>query len=81
MMPLQCMCQCLEFQFDVVISDRTMILHKIYLLSVVLKEQDILTWGFFLNRFDILCLEAQLEMGSCTDNIQGTVQKNVGVIF
>ena len=67
------MCHCLEYQFDSVIKDRTMILQKMYLLSVVLKDQDIFTWEFFLNRFDSLCLEAQLDLESTGDiaSLQG----------
>ena len=56
----QCVCECLEFQFDSVLSDRALILHKLYLLSVVLRRCAILSWPFFLDRFDALCLEAQL---------------------
>ena len=47
---LQCICYCLEVQFDSVIQDRTMILQKLYLLSVVLNKRAIFTWQFFLNR-------------------------------
>ena len=61
------MIQCLEFQFDTVIGDRTMILHNMFLLSVVLRSHEILTWEFFLNRFDALCLEAQLGLESTGD--------------
>jgi hypothetical protein len=68
------MCACLEFQFDSVISDRTMILRKMHVLSVVQKQRDILSWTFFLNRFDALCLEAQLDLESQVDlsSLQGT---------
>ena len=52
-----------------------MILQKMYLLSVVLKNEgvDIFTWEFFLNRFDTLCLEAQLDLESSGDiaSLQG----------
>jgi len=64
---IKCMCQCLEFQFDTVIGDRTMILHKLYLLSVLLSDSKILSWEFFLDRFDTLCLEAQLELEHTED--------------
>jgi len=63
----QCMMECLEFQFDTVISDRSLILHTMLLLSVALKHQDILTWEMFLNRFEALCLEAQLDLDSSSD--------------
>ena len=70
---VQCLLECLEFQFDTVISDRSMILHNMYLLSVALKHQEILTWEMFLNRFDTLCLEAQLDLDKSSDvsNLQG----------
>jgi len=44
-----------------------------YLLSVALKHQEILTWEMFLNRFDTLCLEAQLDLDKSSDvsNLQG----------
>ncbi|CAI9733136.1 QUALITY PROTEIN: unc-79 homolog [Octopus vulgaris] len=65
---IKCLIQCLEFQFDTVISDRTMILHRMYLLSSILPDQPILTWNFFLSRFDTLSLEAQLDLEN-TGNI------------
>ena len=70
---VQCLLECLEFQFDTVISDRSMILHKMFLLSVALKHQEILTWELFLNRFDTLCLEAQLDLDNSSDisNLHG----------
>lgn len=69
----QCLICCLEFQFDTVITDRTMILHKLFLLSTVLKDQEVLSWDFFLNRFDTLCLEAQLDLDNGADesSLQG----------
>lgn len=52
-----------------------MILHKLFLLSTVIKDQDILSWDLFLNRFDTLCLEAQLDLDSSADesSLQGAV--------
>lgn len=64
---LQCITQCLEFQFDAVISDRAMILHCMHLLSNILPGSDILTWEFFLARFDSLSLEAQIDLESTGD--------------
>ena len=61
------MCQCLEFQFDAVISDRRMILHCMHLLANLLPELEILNWDFFLARFDSLSLEAQLDLESTGD--------------
>ena len=64
---VQCMCQCMEFQLDSVISDRTLILQRLLLLQRVLKDEEIFSWHFFLNRFDTLCLEAQLDLESAGD--------------
>ena len=58
------MCYCLEFQFDSVISDRTLILQRLLLIQVNLPSVPIFSWEFFLNRFDTLCLEAQLDLES-----------------
>ncbi len=57
----------MQFQFDFVITDRTLILARLYLLQIILRDQHILTWDFFLNRFDTLCLEAQLDLESSGD--------------
>ncbi|XP_071164350.1 protein unc-79 homolog isoform X1 [Mytilus edulis] len=59
---IRCLCRCLEFQFDHVISDRIMIIQRMRLLSNVLKEDKILTWDFFLSRLDTLSLEAQIDL-------------------
>ncbi|XP_074643701.1 protein unc-79 homolog [Tubulanus polymorphus] len=64
---LKCMCMCLEYQFDSVIQDRCMILQRMYELFTLLKNERILTWEFFLNRFDTLSLEAQLDLESNGD--------------
>lgn len=69
----QCLCRCLEFQFDHVISDRIMIIQRMRLLSNVLKEDKILTWDFFLSRLDTLSLEAQIDLENSGDNIQPLV--------
>lgn len=56
----------LEFQFDTVISDRSIILHRLSkLYSILLRNNStikILTWEFFLNRFDTLSIESQISM-------------------
>jgi hypothetical protein len=52
-----------------------MILHKLFLLHVTLKDQDILTWDLFMSRFDTLCLEAQIDLDSTADesSLQGMI--------
>lgn len=58
---------CLEFQFDSVIEDRSLILHRVQLLDTILKDVQILSWDFFLSRFDTLSLEAQVDLESSGD--------------
>ncbi|XP_050556133.1 protein unc-79 homolog isoform X14 [Spodoptera frugiperda] len=58
---------CLETQFDLVIVDRPMILQSIYQLHNTLSDRKILTWEFFLNRFEALFLEAQINSNKTID--------------
>ncbi|KOX78817.1 Protein unc-79 like protein, partial [Melipona quadrifasciata] len=53
---------CLETQFDTVIVDRPMVLQSLYQLHNSLSDRHVLTWEFFLNRFDALFLEAQIYL-------------------
>ncbi|BFZ12415.1 hypothetical protein BsWGS_15454 [Bradybaena similaris] len=69
---------CLEFQFDSVIEDRSLILHRVQLLDTILKDVQILSWEFFLSRFDTLSLEAQVDLESSGDipyPSEGTIAK------
>lgn len=56
----------LEFQFDTVINDRSIILHRLSKLYTILLRNNssikILGWEFFLNRFDTLSIESQISM-------------------
>jgi hypothetical protein len=56
----------LEFQFDTVINDRSIILHRLSKLYTILLRNNttirILSWEFFLNRFDTLFIESQISM-------------------
>lgn len=58
---------CLETQFDSVIVDRPMILQTLYQLHNSLSDRRILSWDFFLNRFDALFLEAQINLEKSGD--------------
>ncbi|KAK4872146.1 hypothetical protein RN001_016270 [Aquatica leii] len=58
---------CLETQFDSVIVDRPMVLQSLYQLHNSLSERKMLTWDFFLNRFDTLFLEAQISLEKAGD--------------
>lgn len=60
---------CLETQFDSVIVDRPMVLQSIYQLHNSLSDRKILSWEFFLNRFDALFLEAQLNLEKTSGDI------------
>lgn len=53
---------CLEAQFDLVLIDRPIILQTIFQLYNHLSDRRFLTWDFFLNRFDALFLEAQVNL-------------------
>jgi hypothetical protein len=56
----------LEFQFDTVINDRAIILHRLSKLYTILLRNNstikVLSWEFFLNRFDTLSLESQISL-------------------
>lgn len=56
------MVSCMEAQFDGVVQDRPLILHRLHLLSHLLPAQPILSWDFFLQRLDTISLEAQLQL-------------------
>lgn len=53
---------CLEAQFDMILVDRAIILQTIFQLYNHLSDRRFLTWDFFLNRFDALFLEAQINL-------------------
>lgn len=55
---------CMESQFDSCIIDRPLIINRIILLTTIVPEEDILTWEFFINRFETLAVEAQLKFQS-----------------
>ncbi|XP_059468536.1 protein unc-79 homolog isoform X3 [Neocloeon triangulifer] len=58
---------CLESQFDSVIVDRPMVLQSLYQLHNSMSDRHILSWDFFLNRFDTLFIEAQINAEKCGD--------------
>ncbi|KAF7625931.1 hypothetical protein Mgra_00009878 [Meloidogyne graminicola] len=58
---LTLICHCLEAQFDSCILDRPLIIARIHLLSVILPDESLLSWDFFLQRFETLALEAHLK--------------------
>ncbi|XP_054270817.1 protein unc-79 homolog isoform X2 [Macrosteles quadrilineatus] len=66
---MQSLIMCLETQFDSVIVDRPMVLQSIYQLHNSLSDRKILSWEFFLNRFDALFLEAQLNLEKTSGDV------------
>ncbi|XP_017968879.1 protein unc-79 homolog isoform X4 [Drosophila navojoa] len=58
---------CLESQFDLFIVDRPVVLQSVYQLHNSLSDRKILSWEFFLNRFDTLFVEAQINLEKCGD--------------
>lgn len=58
---------CLESQFDLFIVDRPVVLQSLYQLHNSLSDRRILTWDFFLNRFDTLFVEAQVNLEKSGD--------------
>uniref|UniRef100_A0A182M147 Protein unc-79 homolog n=1 Tax=Anopheles culicifacies TaxID=139723 RepID=A0A182M147_9DIPT len=59
---IQALLYCLESQFDKFIIDRPVVLQSIYQLHNSLSDRKVLTWDFFLNRFDTLFVEAQVNL-------------------
>ena len=70
---------CLEVQFDIVLMDRPMILTTIFHLYNHLSERRFLNWDFFLNRFDTLFLEMQVNLEKVGELIQTRDLKNTNV--
>lgn len=58
---------CLETQFDTMIIDRPMVIQSIYQLHNTLSDRKIISWEFFLNRFDTMFLEAQINVDRSAD--------------
>lgn len=65
------MCLCLESQFDSSILDRALIITRIQQLTSILPDEEILTWEFFIQRFEELAIESQLIKNDGTDFIHG----------
>ncbi|XP_038110168.1 protein unc-79 homolog isoform X5 [Culex quinquefasciatus] len=59
---IQALLFCLESQFDMFIVDRPVVLQSLYQLHNMLSDRKVLTWDFFLNRFDTLFVEAQVNL-------------------
>ena len=58
---------CFENHFDSIIVDRPMLLHSLYQLHNAVCDRKILTWDFFLNRFDALYIESQIRSDKKND--------------
>ncbi|KAJ1358036.1 hypothetical protein KIN20_016340 [Parelaphostrongylus tenuis] len=57
---LKMICFCFESQFDSCIIDRPIIVNTIRLLTTQLPDETMLTFDFFIQRFETLVLESQL---------------------
>ncbi|VDK82206.1 unnamed protein product [Litomosoides sigmodontis] len=66
---LKLMCLCLESQFDSSILDRALIITRIQQLTSILPDEEILTWEFFIQRFEELAIESQLLMKNGETNV------------
>ncbi|GAB0098713.1 protein unc-79 homolog [Sergentomyia squamirostris] len=53
---------CLESQFDLFIVDRPVVLQSVYQFHNSLSDRKVLAWDFFLNRFDTIFVEAQVNL-------------------
>uniref|UniRef100_A0A0N4ZV65 UNC79 n=1 Tax=Parastrongyloides trichosuri TaxID=131310 RepID=A0A0N4ZV65_PARTI len=58
---LQVIGSCLEAQFDSCIIDRPLIIQRFQLLTQLIPDKQILSWDFFIQRFETLALEAQIK--------------------
>ena len=56
---IQALIGCLEFQFDMIQSDRPVILKNLFQLFNTLSDRNLLTWEFFANRFESIINEIQ----------------------
>lgn len=64
--------------FDTVMVDRPMILQSLYQLHNTLNDRKILSWEFFLGRFDALFIEAQIQLKKSGDitHVRGEIDFN-----
>uniref|UniRef100_A0A1I7VUI5 Protein unc-79-like protein n=1 Tax=Loa loa TaxID=7209 RepID=A0A1I7VUI5_LOALO len=65
---LKLMCLCLESQFDSSILDRALIITRIQQLTSIVPDEEILTWEFFIQRFEGLAIESQILMKNNESN-------------
>ncbi|KAK6744197.1 hypothetical protein RB195_011102 [Necator americanus] len=61
---LKMMCFCFESQFDSCIMDRPIIINAIRVLTTQIPDETMLTFDFFIQRFETLVLESQLSSQS-----------------
>uniref|UniRef100_A0A5K3EPD0 Zf-AD domain-containing protein n=1 Tax=Mesocestoides corti TaxID=53468 RepID=A0A5K3EPD0_MESCO len=72
---LSCCIQCLEYHFDTIASDRTVVLQRMQQLSSALPNRQIFTWDFFIDRFGILSIGAQIS-GKTNPDIDSVTDLN-----
>lgn len=66
----------MEMHFDTVMVDRPMILQSLYQLHNTLNDRKILSWEFFLGRFDAIFIEAQIQLKKSGDitHVRGKIK-------
>ncbi|KAK2710261.1 hypothetical protein QYM36_013791, partial [Artemia franciscana] len=62
-----CLCWCLEQQFDCFVADRPQIIQCLQVLHNCLPKRKILSWNFFLERFDVIFIEVQIHLQKTGD--------------
>nr|CDS16594.1 protein unc 79 [Echinococcus granulosus] len=72
---LSCCIQCMEYHFDTIAADRTIILKRMQQLSFALPNRQIFTWNFFIDRFGILSIGAQIA-GKTNPDIDSVTDLN-----
>ncbi|CAJ0941967.1 unnamed protein product, partial [Mesorhabditis belari] len=61
---LKLVCLCFEAQFDACIIDRPLLIHAIHTLTTQVPDETTLTFDFFIQRFETLVIESQLNSQS-----------------
>ena len=79
---LQAVIKCMSVQFDVVVKDRLLILHKLSQLQNAMPRRQVLSWSFFIGRLLQLFLEADIRENTESMTMKGLVLCfSVGRVF
>lgn len=66
----------MSVQFDAVVCDRQLIIHKLVQLQNAMPERRVLSWSFFVSRLQQLFVEAELSNKSDGSTSGRTDQSN-----